>query len=131
MTDRDLLVLAAKAAGMEENTNYTERHFPEDCRPDAELPSLLIYGNGKWNPLVDDGDAFRLAVQLGLMLDIFTGEKVGSSGEYELNISDAWHIRPDGKGGGEASSERHRSDAYKATRRAITRAAAEIGKTRP
>ncbi|MBK3479897.1 hypothetical protein JJD66_27840 [Pseudomonas sp. MF6751] len=131
MTDRELLELAAKASGMEVNTNYTDRYFPEDCMPDAESPSLLVYGRGKWNPFVDDGDAFRLAVQLGLMLDIYTGEKVGPNGEYELNISDAWHIRPDGKGGGEASSEQHHNDAYSATRRAITRAAAEIGKTLP
>ena len=44
-TDRELLELAAKAAGI----RTTE-------------------GNDYWNPLEDDGDAFRLAVKLGLKI---------------------------------------------------------------
>lgn len=45
MRDRELLELAAKAAGIEEVT-----------------PTMLEYG--KWNPLDDDGDALRLAISL-------------------------------------------------------------------
>lgn len=49
MTDRELLELAAKAAGIKHN------------------PSLSAACRGEriwWNPLADDGDALRLAVKL-------------------------------------------------------------------
>jgi hypothetical protein len=49
MTDRELLERAAKAAGV-------------------EYENLLSHG--KWNPLTDDGDALRLAVELSLTVDI-------------------------------------------------------------
>ena len=52
-TDRELLELAAKAAGYREagiNKPYTD--------------GLLK----NWNPLTDDGDALRLAVKLGLFM---------------------------------------------------------------
>ena len=47
MTDRELLELAAKAAGIEDISYY--------------LDDFL------WNPLTDDGDALRLAVKLNLL----------------------------------------------------------------
>ena len=49
MTDRELLELAAKAAGMPTHTDgvgFVMAHHPS------------------WNPLTDDGDALRLAVKL-------------------------------------------------------------------
>lgn len=52
----------------------------------------------KWNPIEDDGDALRLAVKLGI--DVFP-----------------WQDK-----------HRDRHDPYAATRRAIVRAAAEIGR---
>ena len=55
-TDRELLELAAKAAGIE---------F-EFCRP--ELGGCLVGGRW-WNPLTDDGDALRLAADLRLGLE--------------------------------------------------------------
>jgi hypothetical protein len=59
-----------------------------------------------WNPLKDDGDALRLAVKLGL----FTRPEF-------------YHFRSLERFAGQDADE------YTATRRAITRAAAEIGKT--
>jgi hypothetical protein len=61
--DRELLELAAKAAGI----TYKE-YLPD---PDSELSvdeefDALI--NGIWDPLTDDGDAFRLMVKLNLNL---------------------------------------------------------------
>lgn len=63
MNDRELLELAAKAAG------YTPERFDDedgiwlnDCNPD--------YGYDWWNPLTDDGDAFRLAVKLKMQVVI-------------------------------------------------------------
>lgn len=62
-----------------------------------------------WNPLTDDGDALRLAVTLGFQIDINDcGITTVADGDIFENCAD---------------------DPYAATRRAIVRAAAEIGKT--
>ena len=72
-------------------------------------------GERPWNPLTDDGDALRMAVKLGLAVSV----------EYQVgSTSVLWgpptgHVRED-----------HGSDPYAATRRAIVRAAAEIGKSK-
>jgi hypothetical protein len=55
MTDKELLELAAKAAGM-------------------EYPHMIKPGGRVWNPLTDDGDALRLAVTLHLSMDLFDNE---------------------------------------------------------
>ena len=65
-----------------------------------------------WNPLEDDGDALRLAVKL--QIDIK---------QYKQYVI-AWY-----DGGYTGTGEiPYAGDPYKATRRAITRAAAEVGK---
>ncbi len=91
MTDRELLENAAKAVG-----------------GGAWHPLTHDTPNGRWNPLTDDGDALRLAVKLGIVID------VGSV---------AAHAYKDGPG----VVEIYGSDPYAATRRAIVRAAAAIG----
>lgn len=99
MTDRELLELAAKAAG------YEWRWY---CAPVGQL--FQIKGREVWqfwNALTDDGDALRLAVKSGLWIHI---------GTYYVAI-DGTHIE-------EACGQ----DLCAATRRAIVRAAAEIGK---
>ena len=53
MTDRELLELAAKAAGI--------------CLEDGHHWVGGFWT--RWNPLTDDGDALRLAVKLGLVVD--------------------------------------------------------------
>ena len=98
MTDRELLELAAKAAGIEINWFKWERL------------------TGQWNPLVDDGDALRLAVKLGLQIVHYS---VTSKGPDRVSAGRNGSPIPYGK------------DPYAATRRAITRAAAEIGKAMP
>jgi hypothetical protein len=80
MTDREILELASKACGLEE-------------------AKMRIEFN-QWNPLTDDGDALRLAVQLRMVLD---------TSYYPL-------------------CEEGDPDPYAATRRAITRVAAEVGR---
>jgi hypothetical protein len=60
-----------------------------------------------WNPLTDDGDALRLAVKLDLIVTI--GAARDCDGRLSLDNSD---------------------DPYAATRRAIVRAAAEIGRSK-
>ena len=66
---------------------------------------------GNWNPLTDDGDALRLAVKLEINI-LPTMEEASAR-----NPSYTTWINEDG-----------RTDPYAATRRAIVRAAAEIGK---
>ena len=71
--------------------------------------------NQPWDPLEDDGDALRLAVKLGINIGYVSDgvSIIGSvSGDHEFE-------------------EINRADPYAATRRAITRAAAEIGKATP
>ena len=73
-SDRELLALAAKAAGLQ-LCGYSwigESEGDDECEvlesafvklhPEQELAS-------KWNPLTDDGDALRLAVKMGLTID--------------------------------------------------------------
>ena len=95
MTDKELLELAAKAAGID--MEWSGPHTPRD-----------------WNPLTDDGDALRLAVKLGLEVDPWLGRKITIVDHGEIDC---------------AINENHGDDPYAATRRAIVRAAAEIGKT--
>ena len=104
MSDRELLELAAKAAGYE----YAKHggYIVVDGIP------------GNWNPLTDDGDALRLAVKLGLMIDI----------QNKVNATSVWTTDESGSADFDAA---HGKDPYAATRRAIVRAAAEIGKAIP
>jgi hypothetical protein len=104
VSDRELLELAAKAAGC----GYGEwtRHGIVFEAKDAV-----------WNPLNDDGDALRLAVKLGIKIDLHPAwvyvRAVVPPSNY-LEICEGWangYSNPDA-----------------ATRRAITRAAAEIGR---
>lgn len=92
MTDRELLELAAKAAGIDVTAVVADG-----------IPHR--FGGGYWNPLTDDGDALRLAVRLSLL---------------EEHPDFAYKL---------AEESGHPHDPTAATRRAIVRAAAEIGKT--
>lgn len=110
MTDRELLEMAAKAIG----------ETPERWTVGSESPSgLLLRGvQHPWNPLRDDGDALRLAVKLGLVVEI--DNELGGE-------SSAWRY-------GEAPAKEfieHEEDPYAATRRAVVLAAAEIGRAMP
>ena len=97
VADRELLKLAAKAAGV--------------IHPEV-LENHLASG---WNPLTDDGDAFRLSVKLGI-----TSERDQFDGEFYA------HAIPPGTHQG--CDEPYGDDPLAAIRRAIVRAAAEIGK---
>jgi hypothetical protein len=102
MNDRELLELAAKAAGMSITPNWS---YADGLIADGEL----------WNPLTDDGDALRLAVKLGI-----------EPRQTPEMASALWSI--DTPPGFAVRNEMRNGDPYAATRRAITRAAAEIGK---
>ena len=108
-TDRELLELAAKAAG--EKAVWFENTEDGACMGIEVEPGNPL-GFDRWNPLEDDGDAFRMAVTLLISVG-------GAFGNY-------WRV-----------SHRdiepitfHRGvDHRAATRRAIVRAAAEIGRS--
>ena len=99
MTDRELLELAAKAAGYD----YAKHggYIVVDGIP------------GNWNPLTDDGDALRLAVKLQIIFGKYDDYANAGGIANDVDIV-VW-----------AHEEK---DPYAATRRAIVRAAAEIGK---
>lgn len=107
MNDKTLLELAAKAAGINV-VGDIEKYlvFPER-RAGGFIIETATGGHTGWNPLTDDGDALRLAVMLGLSIEI-------------LSTRMEPHTRVNGK------EEEHRADPYAATRRAIVRAAADI-----
>ena len=109
MTDRELLELAAKAVGMKIDTHYVDGGASV-WAGEPHNSDWTPY----WNPLTDDGDALRLAVKLNLSADFFDDEiRVG----YTPNDNECDQVvEPVG------------TDPYAGTRRAIVRAAAEIGR---
>jgi hypothetical protein len=110
MTNKELLELAAKASGIEGRYASLDE-FP-DWMTVHDGEGVYYTSSQAWNPLTDDGDALRLAVKLGMMVDVGSGGFCTADVE-ELESSVNEVVTP---------------DPYAATRRAIVRAAAEIGK---
>lgn len=108
-TDRQLLEAAAKAAGIEVwpgREHLKDRLFRETSPHSSGLISGV-----EWNPLEDSGDALELAVKLNFIVDTH-GMHCRVSLPYQRAIV----------------PEPKLSDPLAATRRAIVRAAAAIGK---
>lgn len=63
MTDKELLELAARSAGYEFVWMIRGANNPNG------VPNVPFVNGREWNPLVDDGDALRLAVRLSLAFD--------------------------------------------------------------
>lgn len=76
----------------------------------------------RWNPLTDDGDALRLAVKLGLTV---CNEHLSAGVAYCTGVDGTAY--PTAPSMMDTDDEINEAD-YAATRRAIVRAAAEIGK---
>jgi hypothetical protein len=107
MTDKELLELAAKAAGYDVNfAEETNGWYPHGYDHHGDVDTW-------WNPLKCDGDALRLAVKLGLV------------------ITPNYHVEQPSLGIIEFTEIEDSPDPYTPTRRAIVRAAAEIGKAMP
>lgn len=96
MTNRELLELAAKAAGI-------VLHWHEPTK------SAWVDGPQTWGPLTDDGDALRLAVKCGIDISFNDAAECVYAGES----MEPFNRNP---------------DICAATRRAIVRAAAVIGR---
>ncbi len=99
MTDKEMLEYAAKAIG--EKCEKLGFHKYGLYKPQKGYMQPYVH----WNPLTDDGDALRLAVKL------------------ELIDEHRWKAPITG-----AIFDECNGDWYAATRRAIVRAAAEIGR---
>lgn len=103
MTDRELLEAAAKAAGIDYHIDHLD-----GC-------AKLIVGGEVWNPLVFDGQALRLAVTLGISIDPTKDSVCAIGGTYKYVAIEIGY-------GAMLQS---------ATRRAICRIAACIGREKP
>ena len=111
--DLELLTLAAKAIGAQveivEGENWLSLHFADGSVVHA------------WNSLVHSDDAFELLVKLAQReggAAVLLNSRFGSTGFVDVH-TDAHHIAP---------QEYMLDSPSAATRRAVTRAAAEIGK---
>lgn len=113
-TDRELLEMAAKAAGMAHKYNpswhafYLESTSPFDG-------SRCWDPHSRWNPLEDDGDAFRLLRQV----------------DYGLLVEDGVVKIMNKLGGCMLFLEIRDADEMTVIRRAITMSAAEKGRRMP
>lgn len=103
-TDRELLELAAKAYGLATEYVWHSDPFYEGFMRRNFDESGFEIETQLWNPRDDDGDALRLAVKLGLFAEYDAASQL------------------------QAISEVPGADPYADTRRAIVRAAAEIGR---
>jgi hypothetical protein len=104
VSDRELLELAAKAAGME--IEWRKWVIDPKARTLGGCCFALVGTYTYWNPLTDDGDALRLAVKL------FDGD----------DMEVIWYRAK------LLLAECPQLGRVAATRRAIVRAAAEIGR---
>jgi hypothetical protein len=125
MTDRELLELAAKAAG------WTVVRWTDD-----ETALLLEGIQEPFNALHENphsdcmGDALRLAVKLGMDFGIYLPTS-REAGRTYANTKELLGYGTDGYAAYQNSAyskEDHQDDPRAATRRAIVRAAAEVGK---
>ena len=109
MTDRELLELAAKAAGYGE-VWYLEGHDTPYIGPRYEVGKAIQYTT--FMPLTDDGDALRLAVALGLVVDCSRPSAGEPDKPYAIWLDET-------------------ASNAELTRRAIVLAAAKIGRDKP
>ena len=119
MNDKELLELAAKAAGIV--GEWVKWH---DVINNGWKEGIDEGSQNLWNPLTDDGDALRLAVKLRLSIKLedSTASAAGIAA-YQLGAPTMDKLGPWYRK--EWNSD---SDPYAATRRAVVRAAAEIGR---
>lgn len=127
-TDSELLELSAKAAGIE--VWFPRMNGGKDLDGNRVIitPCHTMTPNGadEWNPLTDDGDALRLAVKLGistLPYPIYNESERHSVIAKQRRRSDMMR-----ESNPTETVEVYGNDPYAATRRAIVRAAAEIGR---
>lgn len=115
MSDRELLVLAAKAVGMKTGPEspwfeYSDLHGFRELNQDG---SAVVF---QWNPRNDDADAFRLESALGLSFSWSLWSVSSGHG----SVFQSFELFKD-----------HGEDRNKARRMASLRAAAKLGRSLP
>ena len=110
MKDNELLELAAMAVGPKVVRKV-------ECSGGFELVELS--SGLRWNPLEDDGAALRLAVRLNIEFACFDDSQKVNAGVWSEDSKPYDCMTP------------YNGDKQAATRRAIVRAAAEIGRAMP
>lgn len=118
MADRQLLEDAARAAG-HANGIYGELS--------GDAPVMYFQTIGIWDPLGDDGDSRRLQVACDLAVIPYPIYAKPKHSVMVKRYEDSLAVYR-GEVQEIATIENYGADQYAATRRAITRAAAEIGK---
>lgn len=118
MTDEDktLLEMAARAAGYGLPSADDHDEIGRQYEYHLGLWVKHPWGWGWFRPHIDDGQSLRLAVKLHLSVEIWAGSSRHNQGVTIVDHDEGSVEFP------------HDSDPYAATRRAIVRAAAEIGK---
>ncbi len=118
MDDKELLPLAAKAMGHQHR--WSDSYHHGEMRSEIlVLPSEGVWFG--WNPLADDGDALRLAVVLGIWIWQYKKHEEVNCGRDHEDVEKQQ----------DSLGESYGHDPLAATRRAIVRAAAEIGRAMP
>lgn len=117
--DLELLELAAKAAGFKKYiSDYLGSRsivlYDDEVYSEIKERSVSVEKIKNWNPYTDNGDALQLAVRLGMKLSTNLHHRF-------VMVNDEQEFYDESKFGGV-------SDPEGAMRRAIVRAAAEIGR---
>jgi hypothetical protein len=115
--DHELLQDAAKAAGYKQYySHWLGRDsfvtYEEEDYSEVKKRRVVVEKTMDWNPLSDDGDALRLAVKLSIHI-------------IQINDRETWSAWIDANG---LLQTEPAEDDYAATRRAIVRSAAAIGR---
>jgi hypothetical protein len=124
MNDCELLELAAKAAGIVVIRSRLDDPMSKDLLVKASHRNPLQVA-GSWNPLNDDGDALRLAAKLRLGIEFNEASVVASWVDDGYEPKEIY-VYPDQTQDDDFNIVYTNHD--KAARRAIVRAAAEIGR---
>lgn len=114
ITDRELLEAAARAAGID------ARLIGDGMRKILGSPTDPVWRSG-WNPLTDDGDALRLAVECKADIAHNKGQQCEGVGIFRAPL------HPHHADMTMYAFEPYGDDRNAATRRAIVRAAAALG----
>lgn len=114
-TDRELLEWAAKSAGYTGGVEF--RGLTDECFFVFDANTARRTWQATWDPLYNDGDSRRLEVMLNMtvyvMMTFTEIRKVSLDGSIQRAIA------------------QHDGNPFAATRRAVLRVAAEIGKAMP
>ena len=131
MTDRELLELAASAAGLDVRyvKGITHLHYSGFLRKTAKKTQSGFDIEARWNPLENDADAFRLMVSLSISLEEDASVETSSfthrgvtTGEYAQGV-EAWVVKT---GRVIKAQEVYGDDPCADTRRAIVQVAAQL-----